>query len=94
MSKEEEEEIIEWLEEIAKALGLPPADWESCEPKSLKTGYLGSRRRKICCNFLSHKGLRTQSQYKSEIGLDSFTKQGRLGVQTKFRVNYHLVVTP
>ena len=22
----EEEEIIEWLEEIAKALGLPPAD--------------------------------------------------------------------
>ena len=24
--EEEEKEIVEWLEEIAKALGLPPAD--------------------------------------------------------------------
>ena len=76
MSKkeEEEEEIIEMLEEIAKALGLPPADWESARPKSLKTGYLGSGRRQICPKYPIHKGLRTRSQNKSEIGVDLLTK--------------------
>lgn len=81
MSKEEEEEeIIEWLEEIAKALGLPPADWEPREPKSLSIGYLGSTGRQKSCNSFIHKGLHTQSQNKSEIGVDSFIKHGKIGV--------------
>ena len=69
--EEEEKEIVEWLEEIAKALGLPPADWEPSAPKSLKTGYLGLRGRKICPKYPIHKGLGTRSQNKSKIKVDS-----------------------
>ena len=87
MSKKEEEKIIKWLEEIAKALGLPPADWEPLEPKSLETLGLGlGRRRKSPKSFVFNH-LHTKPQNRSEIGVDNPLRVGYNARMKKFCIS-------